>query len=242
MNSGWVTGLAACLVLASSVSAQSKQPIQTKSVVRIYFPSVRPEHASVTYGLHHPTGGSSNHFDVKMRSGASYFEIPTISTDGISVDRLRALVWVPGRKTQMFDEMILPVDLVLQFQCERQNALKLNGRANFGGPGVISVNYIGVGICLSVGVWEGGGALNCGGPQIKDIATTDVAADGTFTIELPDFGAENIASQTSDGFEFRFNQFTFLKPEAPLLQSSNHRLLRIMASYPAEVSFLPEFH
>jgi hypothetical protein len=181
-----------------------------------------------------------------MQASASYFEIPTMSTDGIPVDRFRALVWIPGCKTQLFDEMVLPVDLELQFQCDRQKTLKFNGRVNSGGPGVLSVNYMGIWICLWMELWEEAGGFSCGGPQIKDIATTDVAADGAFTIELPDFSAENIASQdTFAGFEFRFNrsnQFTLLKPEAPLLQSPNHRLLKIMASYPAEVSFLPEFH
>jgi hypothetical protein len=250
MNPKWITGFAACsvlanLVLATSVPVQSKQTIQIKSVVRIHFPSALPERASVTYGLHHPTGASSNHFDVKMRAGASYFEIPIITANGIPVDRLRAVVWVPGCKMQLFDEVDLPVDLELQFKCERQKTLTFNGRVNSGGPGVLSVNFMGVGICFWMEVWDGPAGLSCGGPQIKEVATADVAADGTFTIELPDFSAENIASQDSlAGFEFclsRSDQSVLLRPESPLLESSNHHLLRILARYPGEVSFLPEF-
>jgi hypothetical protein len=41
---------------------------------------------------------------------------------------------------------------------------------------------------------KSGFCCNCGGPQIWRIASAAVAPDGTFKMELPDFGADPIVS------------------------------------------------
>lgn len=228
------------VLLTAPMCAQNSKPSRAQSVVRIYFPAdVRSEGASLTFGLHHPTGGFSKTFGMKMPAGESHFEIPTVTADGITGDRFKALVWAPGCKMQEFDEMVLPVDTELQFRCDKQKTLKFSGRVKSGGPGVLSVEYMAMGTCLWMDDCSKGCLLHCGGPQITDIAGADVAVDGTFTLELPDFSADSFVSDdASAGFEFRFNQFTLLKPESAFLRSVDDHLLKIMASYPTEVSFL----
>jgi hypothetical protein len=178
----WLAIIAVSVWLTVSMFAQNSKPSRAQSVVRIYFPAdVRAEGASMSFGLHHPTGGSSKTFGMKMPAGASHFEISTITADGITVDRFKAMVWAPGCRLKEFDEMVLPVDIELQFECDRQKTLKFNGRVKPGGPGVISVGYMGIGICFWMDGCTGTCILHCGGPQIVDLAMADVAPDGTFT-------------------------------------------------------------
>src|SRR5579859_6797666 len=232
--------IAVSVLLTAPMFAQNSKPSRAQSVVRIYFPAdVRSEGASLTFGLHHPTGGFAKTFGMKMPAGESHFEIPTITADGITVDRFKALVWAPGCKMQEFDDMVLPVDTELQFKCYRQNTLKFSGRVKSGGPGVLSVEYMAMGTCFWMDECSEGCLIHCGGPQITDIAQADVAADGTFNLELPDFTTDSFVSDdASAGFEFRFNRFTLLKPESAFLRSVDDHLLKVMASYPTEVSFL----
>jgi hypothetical protein len=70
------------------------------------------------------------------------------------------------------------------------------------------------------------------------MATAKVAADSTFRMELPDFSGDPIVADDSWAeIEFRLHGV----PNIPLVEpeSSHNPWLKVAASYPAEVTFVP---
>lgn len=206
------------LLLAATIWAQNVQVPK----VRIFFTDGDFEKASMTYGLHEFTDGYYRHYGVSIAPGASFFEIAAVPPDGHLVDRFKALVWAPGCKMKQFDVTVGISDTDLQFACDALRRVPFIGRVKSGnqsGSATISAEYTSMATCLWMDACTNRCSFHCGGPQIVYIATADVAADGTFQMELPDFSADPIASDDpSAGLEFRFN-YTLLKPESTRIKA-----------------------
>jgi hypothetical protein len=228
------------LLLAATLSAQGVQAPK----VRIFFSERHFENASITYGLHQPSRNYYyRHFGISMPSAASFFEIPTADRFKSleATDRFKALVWAPGCQMKEFDVPVEKSDVELQFVCDPLKTITFHGRVksvDVSGSVTVSANYMAFGMCVWMDARTEASFVHCGGPQIVGIGTADVAADGTFKMELPDFSDDPIVSGDSSAeLEFRLNG----AKEVPLLEpeSSQGTTLRVAASYPAEVIFVP---
>jgi hypothetical protein len=96
-----------------------------------------------------------------------------------------------------------------------------------------------------------GCGISCAGDTILKVATAEVGADGTFKIELPDFGADPIASPVSNTeFVFSLKDISLapghinyrqiaLEPESNDFRSQTGLGgLRIAESYPSGLIFV----
>jgi hypothetical protein len=210
------------LLLIAGMSAQQAGAPR----VRISFPQGHFENASMTFGLHHTAGGYSRVYGETMRPGETFFEI------GAATDRFKALVWAPGCKMKLFDTPVQTSDVDLRFSCEPLKTITLRGRVKGAKTGKLSVDFTALGTCI----WMDGmdGLIRCGGPQIVGIGAAELAADGTFKMELPDFRADPVVSGDSTAeLLFSLNHWTLLRPE-----STDSSWSAIAASHPAEVTFL----
>lgn len=197
-------------------------------------------------------GGPSRHFG-HLPSGAQSYEIEA-SVDGYAVDQFKALVWAPGCKMKKFDITLSTSSVVVPYECDKTKNVTLFGRiqqVDWGIQSAISVEYVGplggfFSVCKDL-CRTGAGVF----VSIPEIATAEVGADGTFKIELPDFGADAITSRVNSGSEFQFllrdialapgypNYRTIgLEPELEDLLGP--RLgLKIATSYPSDLIFVP---
>ena len=108
-------------------------------------------------------------------------------------------------------------------------------RENF--PCEVSVNYMGMRTCFWADACKSGCAGSCGGPEILGISTAEVAPDGSFKLELPDFSGDLIVSDSLGELDFWLGGVKgapYLVPESP---ASN--TFKVAASYPGEVIFVP---
>jgi hypothetical protein len=222
------TCLTALLLTLTMVAQDAQGP-----KVRIFFTEHHYEKASMTYALHQQNRDYYRHvFGTSMPSGSSFFEIQA------ATDRFKALVWAPGCKMKEFDVPVESSDIELQFACDPLKTVTYRGRLKRGeqsGRETITANYMAFGTCVWMDAHTKPSFVHCGGPQIVDIATADVATDGSFKIDLPDFSADPIVSGDSTAeIEFRLNHSTLLRPE-----SSNSPQFGISATYPIETTFVP---
>lgn len=208
--------------------------------VRIVFPEgVHSEKASMTYALHGPTGGHG-YAGMSGAFSASPFEIPAM-LQGKSVDRFRAVVWAPGCRMKEFDVAVGTADINLRFVCDPLKTISFSGRVKSVdnlGSATISADYMGLGICFSMAACKDRCGGSCLGPQIAGIASAKVAADGSFKMELPDFRDDPfVADDSTAEIEFRLNGAPNVSSLLP--QLSQGQTLRVAASYPTEVIFVP---
>jgi hypothetical protein len=204
--------------------------------VRIAFPGgVHSEKGYVRYGLRKPRGTYSSQV-ARMPAGGSSVEIPA------PTDRFKALVWVPGCKIKEFDVPVEKSDIELQFACDPLRTVTLRGRVksvDIIGPMTLSVDYSGMIACLWADAIATGFVriTSCSGLDIKAVATAEVAPDGSFKIELPDFNNDPIVSHADRELDFWLSGIKgmpFLVPE-----TSPTNTFKVAASYPAEVIFVP---
>lgn len=218
----------AALLLTAAISAQDSHAPK----VRIVFPEgVQSKKASMTYGLHGPTGGHS-YVGVSGASGASPFEVAAM-VQGKAVDRFRAVVWAPGCKMKEFDVAVGTADIELQFVCDPLKTIPFSGLVKSVdnlGSATISADYMGLGTCIWMAACKSRCVGGCLGPQIVGIATAEVAADGTFKMELPDFSDDPfVADDLTAEIEFRLHGVPNVSPLLP--QLSQRKTLRVAASY-----------
>jgi hypothetical protein len=227
---GMIRSCMAALSLAAVMLAQ----VTPVPKVRIAFPGgVQSEKVYVRYGLRKPRGTYSSQV-ARMPAGGSSVEIPA------PTDRFKALIWTPGCKIKEFDVPIEKSDIELQFACDPLKTVTLRGRVksvDIIGPMMLSVDYSGMIACS----WEDATELerigSCSGLDIKGVATAEVAPDGSFKIELPDFDNDPIVSHAYRELDFWLSGIKgmpFLVPE-----SSPTNSFKVAASYPAEVIFVP---
>jgi hypothetical protein len=197
-------------------------------------------------------GGPSQHFG-HLPSGAQSYEIEA-SVDGYAVDQFKALVWAPGCKMKEFDITLSTSSVVLPYECDKTKSVTLFGRlqqVDWGIQSAISVEYVGplggfFSVCKDV-CRTGAGVF----VSIPEIATAEVGTDGTFKIELPDFGADAITSRANGGGEFQFllrdialapgyPNYRTIGLEPDLEEFLGPRLgLKFAASYPSDLVFVP---
>jgi hypothetical protein len=225
---GMIRSCMAALLLMAAISAQNAQVPK----VRIFFTEGHFERAAITYGIRWPDGHYSRTFGTSMPAGASFFEIAA------ATDRFMALVWAPGCKMKEFDVPVGNSDIELHFACDPLKTVTFLGRVksvDIGGATTISANYMAFGTCVWMDAPTDLSVIHCGGPQIVRIGIADVATDGTFRMELPDFSSDPVVSGDSTAeIEFRLNNTTLLRPE-----SSEGSWFGIAASYPARATFVP---
>ena len=153
-----------------------------------------------------------------------------------------------------FDIALSASSVVVPYGCDKTKSVTLLGRlqqVDWGIQAAISVDYIGplggfFSVCKDI-CRTGAGVFM----SIAEIATAEVGADGTFKIELPDFGADAITSRVKGGAELQFllrdralapgypnYRTTGLEPE--LEGFLGPRLgLKFAASYPSDLIFVP---
>ena len=231
---GMIRSCMAALLLTAAMLAQDT----TAPKVRIVFPEgVQSKKASMTYRLSGPTGGHG-YFGV---SGASRASSPFEVAVTTAFDRFRALVWAPGCKMKEFDVAVGTSDIELQFVCNPLKTIQFSGRVKSVdnlGSATISADYMGLGTCIWIDACKNRCAGSCLGPQIVGIATAEVASDGSFKMDLPDFRDDPfVADDLTAEIEFRLHGV----PNIPLLEpeSSRNPWLKVAPSYPAEVTFVP---
>jgi hypothetical protein len=227
---GMIRSCMTALSLAAVMLAQAT-PVPK---VRIAFPGgVRSEKVYVRYGLRKPRGSYSSQV-ARMPAGASSIEIPA------PTDRFKALVWAPGCKMKEFDVPVENSDIELQFACDPLKTVTLRGRVksvDIIGPMRLSVDYSGMIACLWRDDSKSEWLVSCSGLDIAGIATAEVAPDGSFKIELPDFSNDPIVSYADRELDFWLSGIKglpFLVPE-----SSPTSTFKVAASYPTEVIFVP---
>jgi hypothetical protein len=170
-----------------------------------------------------------------MPAGGAYFEIPA------PTDRFKALVWTPGCKIREFDVPVEKTDIELQFACDPLKTVTLRGRVRYVdiiGPMRLSVDYMGMIACFWADETMQWRFISCSGLDIKGVATAEVAPDGSFEIELPDFNNDPVASHANRDLYFWLSG---IKEVPPLLvpESSPTNTFKFAASYPVEVIFVP---
>ena len=226
------------LLLVGAISSQDSQSLK----VRIAFPEGLAEKASMTYLRRDAVEGNSRQYlGVTFHGDHSFVDVPA------TTERFRALVWAPGCKMKHFDVAVNKSDTELQFACDPLNTVPFHGRVKgveVGDSAKISVSYTAVGTCMWLQDPDAKEKIagGCGGPQIWRIGSAAVSSDGTFKMELPDFGADPIAS--SDGsaeLQFRISGLKdnfILQPQPVKGMETKAISIGVAPSYPAEVTFL----
>lgn len=221
----------AVLLLTAATLAQ-ESPIPK---VRIIFPGVDRDRVYVHYGLRQPGGSYSQHVKI-LPVGVSSFEL------SVTTDRFKGLVWMPGCKLREFDLAVEAADIELPFVCDPLKTVTLHGRVkhvNSIGPMTLSVDYSGMIACFWViedptQKYSG----SCSGLDIGGVASTQVAPDGYFQIELPDFINDPIASGAFHHLDFWLKGIKEVPPFL-LPESTPRNTFKFAASYPDEVIFVP---
>jgi hypothetical protein len=227
---GMIRSCMVALVLTAAMLGQATPPPK----VRILLPEgIHPEKVYVRYGLRQPTGTYSSQV-ARMPAGWSSFEIQA------PTDRFKALVWAPGCKIKEFDVPVDKSDIELQFACDPLKTVTLRGRVksiDIIGPMTLSVDYSGLIACSWADATTLERITSCSGLDIAGVATAEVAPDGSFKIELPDFSHDPIFSDSFHYLDFWLSGIKgvpFLVPE-----SSASNRFEVAASYPTEVIFVP---
>lgn len=223
----------AALLITAAMLAQDSPATK----VRMVFPKgIHSERVYVRYGLREPGGYYSQHVR-RLPAGVPFFEIP------VQTDRFKALVWVSGCKLREFDAPVEKADVELAFTCDPEKTVTLHGRVkhvNSIGPMTLSVDYMGMIACF----WKVADdptrsySGSCSGLDISQVATADVAPDGSFEIELPDFNNDPIASHAAHELDFWLQG---IKEVPPFMvpEKTPRNTFKFASSYPDEVTFVP---
>lgn len=222
-----------CIVALLLTAAMLAQDLPAPKVRMVLTGGIHSEKVYVRYGLHQPSGYYSSHA-ATMPAGVSSIEIPALT------DRFKALVWAPGCKIKEFDAPIGKSDIELQYACDPLKTVTLRGRVKSVesiGPMSLSVDYMGMTACHWADATPFARFYSCSGLDIKGVATAEVAPDGSFKIELPDFCNDPIASHASHELALWLRG---IKEVPPFLvpESSPRNSFEFAASYPDEVIFV----
>ncbi len=265
-----LTGLAVVLFFCAYSIAQTGQELPTPqppSKIRIVFPAGTPaDEIWLAYGLYTPGRigryiglqgvieklepfpvppiSGQGHL-IAPKNAPAFYEIDGL-LDGKRVERFQALVWVPGCKMVYFDVPEILYDVEERFTCGAAKEITLMGRIRGvdlpGSPPTLWVNYDGmIEACFQLHTCDHGCAGNCLGTTILDIASTTIAADGSFRIRVPDFSDDQLMSRGGLIFlvgESQDPHHIRLKPES---QDMSNELgdLKIAPSYPSELGLVP---
>jgi len=227
------------LLLVAAISAQEGRDLK----IRIVFPDGLTEKASMSYLRRGalPENGHA-YYGVSFHADHSFIEVPW------TTERFTALVWAPGCKMKHFDVPVRKSDITLEFNCDLLGTVPFYGRIKgikVGASAKISVSYMASGTCRWLDGPDGKKNIfccECGGPQILNISSADVAPDGSFKLDLPDFGRDPIVS--SDGsaeLDFRIRGLKdnfILQPQPAKGIVTQSISIGVASSYPSEVTFV----
>jgi hypothetical protein len=235
---GMIRAFIVASLLIGAMSAQTGQPLK----VTFRFPEDVSDKAFIAYSRHEAERSNSHiYVGVTVHADHPSVEIPA------TTQRFRAQMWIPGCKMERFDVPVEKLDIELRFVCDPLKTVPFNGRikgVEVGYSAKISVSYMSMGTCLWLNGWNGKGGYvaDCMGPQIWGIASTSVAPDGTFKMQMPDLKADPIVADDGGAeLEFRISGlqgYFVLNPQPSKGIEARTLSISVSPSYPAEVTFL----
>jgi hypothetical protein len=231
--------LIAAVALLFAVNGPAQTARQLPKVSISLLADVPTEEVSVHYFLYGPFGAQGG---VVQETGTQLVQIPA-AVGPKRAEQIKMFVWAPGCKITTFDIPIQEFsDIQESFSCSALRTVTLVGQIS---PAIqlrkrdtmVSVDYVAAWACDFFGLRD------CMVPQIS-LGTTKLDAEGVFKIELPDFSADAIASDSDGGAELQlilretktFNIIAFLEPESETLRA-NGGTLKISSFYPQNLIF-----
>lgn len=226
------------LLIAAAATAQANQESLTVNVVLLG--GVPSEQVHITYYRYGPFGAYGGVSTPKPHSLS--YQIPT-HVDGKAAGQIKGFIWASGCRMSMFDAPLLDrSDVQEYFSCDPLGTVTLYGRIRVNDlprkkPMEVRFDYIASWACHFFGL------ADCMVPQIE-LGTVKPDVDGAFGIELPDFSADPISSDSEGGAEFQlvlrevmaWNLAALLEPEMETLRTPGNAL-KIVPSYPHNLFF-----
>jgi len=225
----------AILLLMSNVyvAAQTAAPSANLS---IFLPPNTPgDSVHVRYALYGPFGAYGSYSEPKL--GTRLITIP-LAFEQKAATAIKGLVWAAGCEIETFDMPLEGLDVQRTFSCRPQRTVRLSGKMRDTESidlkqVEIRVHYLAGWACRFFSF------LDCSVPQIP-VGFATIAADGSFEIDLPDFGADPTASQPGSEFQLvlqeikTWNLIAFLHAEQQSLRTSG-RELKVLSEYPQPI-------
>jgi hypothetical protein len=224
-------------MLAAVAVAQTGQVQRSVNIVLLG--GILSEKVHIDYVLYGLFGTSGNL--ITPKPGLTSYQISSY-VDGRAAGEVKGFIWAAGCKMVKFEDLLVDsADVQESFSCSPLGTVNLVGRIHNAPlnkkPVEIRVDYQAEWACHFFGL------VDCMVPQIQ-VGTVKLDADGTFEINLPDFGADPIASASEGGADFQlflrevrtWNMIAYLDPEIETLRTPG-RSLKIASSYPQNLGF-----
>lgn len=226
------------LLLIAGAAAQTSQ--ESRQVNVVLLGGVPSENVHITYYLYGSFGAYGNF--ITPRSDSPSYKIPTY-VNGKLAGQVKGFIWAPGCRMATFAEPLLDrADVQEYFSCSPLGTVTLVGRIRSSDlprkrPTEVRFDYIASWACRFFGLGD------CAVPQIE-LGTVSPDADGAFKIELPDFSADPISSDSEGGAQLQvilrevktWNLVAWLGPETETLRASGGAF-KIAPSYPQNLLF-----
>ena len=198
-------------------------------------PVIKSERVELHYILQGGFGGYGNGFE-KM-PGLNAIRIPTMVSDA-PANAIKLFIWAPGCRMAAFQIYFLkPESVERSYVCVPLSTTTLIGKvpkALLTPASEVVVTYLASWACDFFGLKD------CMVPHIV-LPTVRPDADGTFRLELPDFSADPIASQSVGGAEWhvhlRGKTTSVIEPQNEAFRSPAHGL-KIAPSYQENLVFV----
>ena len=233
--------IAAALALPFAAWANAQASPEPRSLNIVLLGGVPSEQAHITYYLYGSFGAYGG-VTTPIPDAPSY-EIPTY-VDGKAAGQIKGFIFASECSMALFDITLIDAANVQQyFSCSQLGTITLLGRirpAELQGkePMEVRFDYMASWACRFFDL------ADCAVPQIE-VGAVRPDADGAFEIELPNFKADPISSDSDGGAELQvvlreiktWNLAAFLEPETETLQAPD-RTLKIVPSYPQNLLLL----
>lgn len=210
---------------------------QASNLTVLLDPSIKSEAVQIKYMLVGEFGGYGGF--VRPQPSLHAYDIPVV-VGGTPAVNIKFLIWTPGCQISVFDIALPSAEGVQRtYACVALGTTKLVGKVPknlVDSSAKLTVLYVANWSCQFFGLKD------CLVPMLS-LGTVRPDTEGAFRIELPDFTADPIASQSIGGAEFHL-QFQGantvpLRPENPDFRTVTHGL-KIAPKYPENMNFLPE--
>jgi hypothetical protein len=166
-----------------------------------------------------------------------------LSAEGKPAGEIKLFAWAPGCRIETFDIPLQALDAQESYSCTPLSTVTLVGQIDDATlarrkRAEIHVDYLAGWACDFFGL------ADCMVPQIS-LGTANVDANGGFEIDLPNFAADPIASDSKFRSQFQlvlrevktWNPIAFLSPESRMLRTPGGAL-RPATSYPQLMGFV----
>jgi hypothetical protein len=229
---------AAVLLVAANGLAQTAP--QLPNVTITLPPDVPSEKVWVQYVLYGPFGASGS--DVARKVGSQLLQIRA-AVGSRPAEQIKMFVWAPGCKIETFEMPIQKFsDIQESFSCSPLSTVALVGQISgtylHGKKSAeVRVDYLAPWACNFFGL------VDCMVPQLS-LGTANPDDRGVFQIEIPDFSADPISSDSENGAELQvvlrevktWNLIAFLEPELQTLRTPGGGL-KVVPSFPQNLVF-----